>query len=263
MISSLSNPKVKNVRRLQVDKRFRSSQQQFVVEGTRWMAELASKSALLQNVFYTETWLVQADHTEFIAQNKGRNYLVTDDIMAVMSTTETPPGILATVTIEPLLIPPRPSLILVLDSITNPGNVGTMLRTAAAAGVDAVFLTPGTVDSYNPKVIRGSMGAILRVPVHQLGWREISRVVDDMQIRIAAADGTSAYTAINWREPAALIVGNEAHGVSKNAYSLADDTVSIPMSAETESLNAAIAAGIILFEAVRQRNSASDVVVQH
>jgi TrmH family RNA methyltransferase len=253
MISSLSNPKVKHVRRLQSDRRFRSSQQQFVVEGTRWMGELLSKTLLLQNLFYTETWLSQTGHADLFAQMTASIYVVSDEVMTAMSSTETPPGVLATVAINPLPVPPRASLMLILDSITNPGNLGTMLRTATAAGVDAVLLTSGCVDIYNPKVVRGSMGALLRLPVHQLEWDEIARAVDRMRVWVAKVDGSKAYTAVDWRQSVALIVGNEAHGASKKANTLADGSVSIPMSAETESLNAAIAAGIILFEAARQR----------
>ena len=256
MISSLSNPKVRFVRRLQSDRRFRFSQQQFVVEGTRWMRELLSKATLLHSAFYTDSWLSQAGHADLFSQVVGSNYVVTDEVMAAMSTTETPPGILATVAIDPRPISARSSLILILDGITNPGNLGTMLRTAAAAGVDAVLLSSGCVDIYNPKVVRGSMGALLRLPVHQLEWDEIAGAVEGLRVWVAAAGAVTAYSKVDWRKPAALIIGNEAHGASEDAYNLANSAVSIPMNAETESLNAAIAASIIMFEAVRQRKLA-------
>ena len=256
MISSISNPKVKKVRRLQVDKRYRAKQQQFVVEGTRWIGELTKTLATPQDVFYTEDWLVQEDHTELIDRLQCRRHLVADPLMAAMSTTEAPPGVLATVVIKPLTIPEKLSLVLIVDGITNPGNLGTMLRTAAAAGVDAVLLAPGSVDIFNPKVVRGSMGALLRIPVHQLNWNDIAATVKSLHIWMATAHGTDIYTAIDWREPAALIIGNEAHGPSKRAGSLSVGTVKIPMSSATESLNAAIAAGIILFEVLRQRSDA-------
>lgn len=216
------------------------------------MGEFLSKSTLLNNVFYTESWLSQPDHRELFTQMTGSIQLVTDEVMAAMSTNETPPGVLAIAVVEPLPIPQRPSFILILDGITNPGNLGTMLRTAAAAGVDAVLLSPGCVDAYNPKVVRGSMGALLRLPVHQFDWARISRITDGMRLWLAAADGTRAYTAVDWRQPSVLIIGNEAHGAGDDAYALADGSVSIPMKSKTESLNAAIAAGIIMFEVVRQ-----------
>ena len=254
MISSLSNPKVIFVRHLQSEKRFRFKHQQFVVEGTRWMGELLGKSILLQNVFYTENWQAQGSHVDLLAQLTGDHHMVTDEVMASMTSTETPPGILATAAFVALPIPKQLSLVLILDGITNPGNLGTILRTAAAAGVDAVLLTSGSVDIYNPKVVRGSMGALLRLPIHQLDWDKIEPIVDGMRVWVAAAGGTRSYTAIEWCPPAALIVGNEAHGASDDAYTLAEGSISIPMSRKTESLNAAIAAGIILFEAARQRD---------
>ncbi len=217
------------------------------------MGELLSRKLLLQNLFYTESWLSQTGHAGLLARIPGSNQVVSAEVMIAMSATETPPGVLATAAVDPLPIPSRPSLMLILDSITNPGNLGTMLRTAAAAGVDAVLLTSGCVDTYNPKVVRGSMGALLRLPVQQLKWDEISRAVDRMRIWVAEAGGSRAYTTVDWRQPSAIIVGNEAHGAGDEAYTVAAGSVSIPMSAETESLNAAIAAGIILFEAARQR----------
>lgn len=256
MISSLSNPKVKKVRRLQADKRYRSSQRLFVIEGTRWVAELANEPSL-REVFYTANWHHQPGHSELIAQLQGRSYLVSESVMTAMSDTKTPPGVLAILAIHPIPIPQQPSLMLILDSITNPGNLGTMLRTAAAAGVDAVLLSPGCVDVYNPKVVRGSMGALLRLPVHELGWEAIREATIGMHIWAAAADGRRSHADIDWRKPAALIIGNEAHGVSQNAHQLAHDTVAVRMRLETESLNAAMATGIILFEAVRQRAQAS------
>ena len=183
----------------------------------------------------------------------GGKFQVSDEVMAAMSATETPPGILATIAVKPVPIPPRPSLIVILDAMTNPGNLGTVLRTAAAAGVGAMLLSPGCVDIYNPKVVRGSMGALLRFPVHQVEWQEIAAIVKHMHVWVAAAEGATVYSEVDWREPAALIIGSEAHGAGNEAYKLADGSVSIPMSNKTESLNAAIAAGIIIFEAARQR----------
>jgi TrmH family RNA methyltransferase len=256
MISSLSNPRVKYVRRLQADRRFRSSQKKFVVEGTRWVQELLSNTPLLGDIYYTETWLAQAGQGNPIIQAAVSMQSVTEEVMAAMSATETPPGILATVAINPPPVPSRPSLMLILDGITNPGNLGTMLRTAAAAGVDSALLSTGCVDSYNPKVVRGSMGALLRLPVRQLEWHEIARATEEMRVWVAAAAGEMSYSEVDWRQPSALIVGNEAHGASAAAFALADGSVSIPMGAETESLNAAVAAGIIMFEAARQRGTA-------
>ncbi|MGB1252652.1 MAG: TrmH family RNA methyltransferase, partial [Candidatus Promineifilaceae bacterium] len=149
-------------------------------------------------------------------------------------------------------LPPRPNLLLILDQIQTPGNLGTMLRTAAAAGVDGVVLAPGCVDLFNPKVLRGSMGAHLRLGVISAEWGQIETLTNDLNVYAAIVTSAINYTAPDWRQPSALIVGNEANGIGEQAKRLSKG-VTIPMSAETESLNAAMASGIILFEASRQR----------
>ncbi len=254
MISSLSNANVKYVRRLQTDRRFRSRQQVYVAEGTRWLGELVANLTVLRQVYYTEKWLSEADHAEMLTQVGAKKQLVRNDVMLAMSATETPPGVLAVVEIFPRAIPPQVSLLLILDGVTNPGNLGTILRTAAAAGVDAVLLSPGCVDLYNPKVVRGAMGSHLRLATHAVDWAEIARLTEGLGVWLSTADSPVSYTAIDWQKPAALIVCNEAHGASEMARRLAEGTISIPMRARTESLNVAIATAVILFEAVRQRN---------
>jgi TrmH family RNA methyltransferase len=142
---------------------------------------------------------------------------------------------------------------LIVDSLRDPGNLGTLLRSAAASDVDVVLLPPETVDAYNPKVVRGAMGAHFRLPILEAAWAEIAERVRGMNVYLAAADGELTYSVPDWTQPSALIVGGEASGASKDALQLATKRISIPLSREVESLNAAVAAGIILFEAKRQR----------
>jgi TrmH family RNA methyltransferase len=170
-----------------------------------------------------------------------------------VSDTETPSGVLAVVAIVQNPPPSNPDLLLILDRIADPGNMGTIVRTAAAAGVDAVLAGPGCVDIYNPKVVRSTMGALIRLPVLSASWPEIEQLAADMTVWLAAADGRKTYHQVDWRLPSALIIGSEADGAGPKANNLAHQTVTIPISAQTESLNAAIAAGVILFEANRQR----------
>lgn len=253
-ITSLSNDRVKQVRRLQVDRRYRAREGLFVVEGTRSLADTVQQQVAPMALFYTGDWRKQAGHEEILQQiDPAVQAIVSDEVLAAMSDTETPPGVLAVLPIRPRPLPARPGLLLILDEIRDPGNLGTMLRTAAAAGVDGVLLSPGCVDPYNPKVVRAGMGAHLRLALHQQEWAEIAEASRALQVWLARADGELPYTEVNWRQPSALIVGSEAHGAGKEAGALADGTLYIPMYAATESLNAAVAAGIILFEAVRQR----------
>lgn len=253
MITSRSNPKVKYVRRLQADRRFRYREQAFVVEGTRWLADLLRSAVTPREVYCTPDWQGAAENQSLLA-NFSPPTLVEPALLAEMSDTETPPGVLAIVPMVKHALPAKPSLLLILDAVSNPGNLGTMLRTAAAAGVDGVLLGPGCVDPYNPKVVRGSMGALLRLPFVTMDWEAITDTVAGMAIWLAAAEGHTAYSEVDWRRPSALIIGSEASGAQTAARTLATGLVTIPMHDETESLNAAVAAAVILFEAIRQRS---------
>lgn len=253
MITSTANAKVKHIRRLQTEKRYRWRERQFVVEGTRWLTELLDASSPAILVMVTEEWLASAVNNRILQQVACPYQLVHPDVMAAMSNTETPSGVLAVVEMRPRPLPPNPTCLLILDAVTNPGNLGTMLRTAGAACVDGVLLGPGCVDPTNPKVVRGSMGALLRLPVHVLDWDELATAVAGMAVRVATVDGEVRYTAVDWRQPSALIIGSEAHGASQQARELATGSITIPMCNTLESLNAAMAAGVVLFEAARQR----------
>mgnify|MGYP002622452040 CR=1 FL=1 len=258
MITSLSNTKVKTVRRLQTDRRFRELEKQYVVEGTRWLTELVTMARPAEMLFVTERWLETAVHAQILQQltelGQSAPLLVSEEVMQAMSDTTTPSGVLAVLPMKPRPLPAAPSLLLILDEINTPGNLGTMLRTAGAAGADGVLLGPGCVDLYNPKVVRGSMGAHLRLPVHSQTWPEIAETVRGMQVWLAAVEAEMAYTAVNWQQPSALIIGSEAAGAGTEAQRIATGRITIPMHAATESLNAAMAASIILFEAARQRS---------
>lgn len=256
MISSLSNSKVKYVRRLQLDKRFRHREQVFVAEGTRWLNEILDHPQALIQLYYVDDWINAADNRAILAQVNGGGQSVSHEVMKAMSATETPPGVLAVVAMRLQQLPEFPTLAVILDAITDPGNLGTILRTAVATGVDAVLLAPGCVDIYNPKVIRSAMGAQLRLPCQQMNWQEITTYLSGIQVYLAAGDGKLIYTSVDWNQPSALIIGNEAHGGGQAAQNLAAQSVFIPMQKGAESLNAGVAASVFLFEAVRQKRLA-------
>jgi TrmH family RNA methyltransferase len=174
--------------------------------------------------------------------------------MRALSDTETPQGIAAVFPLPKISPRPNPNLTLILDRVRDPGNVGTMLRTAWAANVDSVVLAPETADAFNPKVVRAAMGAHFHLPIAHASWNEITEQLKSVP-RIYLSDTASemSYTRADWSSPCALIVGGEAEGASDDARKLATATISIPMPGNAESLNAAVAAGILLFEAVRPR----------
>lgn len=261
MITSRTNPQVKTVRRLLSDRRFRHAEGAFVVEGTRWMGELAAAAIRPRALYVTAAWAESDEGRELAARLDVATTPVSEGVMAAMSDTETAPGALAVVPMEPRPWPrtpgpDAPTLLVILDAIANPGNMGAILRAAAAAGADGALLGPGCVDPYNPKVVRGSMGAILRLPVRAATWEEIAGLATGLDVWLAAARDGVAYSAVDWRRPSAILVGGEAHGASAAAERVATGRVTIPMRDATESLNAALAAGILLFEAARQRADA-------
>lgn len=255
MITSLHNERVKQVRAL-VRRRVREREARFVVEGTRLVEEMVGAGVRPALVFYTAEWLASAPAQPLRAaleQAEAGAWLVSEPVLEACAETQSPQGILA---VAPFCHrPPREGLILILDRLRDPGNLGTILRSAQAAGVGQVILAPETVDLYNPKAVRGAMGAHFRLPIARLEWEAIRDRLSGRAVWLADAHGRMAYDAVDWTAPAALIVGGEAEGAGQEARSLAGEGVSIPMAPESESLNAAMAATIILFEAARQRRA--------
>jgi TrmH family RNA methyltransferase len=177
--------------------------------------------------------------------------------MKSLSQTETPQGLLVVLNLNSIPMPASLHFLLILDGLRDPGNLGTVLRTAAAAGVQAVLLAPGCADAWSPKVLRAAMGAHFRIPVRALHWDEINQLVKGQSkpINVYLADSATGlpYTDADFHSPLALIVGGEASGAGSESAFLADSKVHIPMPGGSESLNVAIAASIILFEVLRQR----------
>ena len=252
MISSVQNERVRYVRSL-VRRRVRQREGRFVVEGTRLVEEVVRAGLRPALVFYTAAWAGSPAGERLLPLLRPADegdWLVSEPVLAACADTQTPPGVLAVVPFVHLAA--RSGLILILDRIRDPGNLGTILRSAEAAGVGLVLLAPGTVDLYNPKVVRGAMGAHLRLPVEGLDWPAIAGRVSGRAVWLADASGEVAYDSVDWTRPAALIVGGEATGAGEEAAALATGRVSIPMVGGAESLNAAMAATVLLFEAARQ-----------
>jgi TrmH family RNA methyltransferase len=254
-ITSVQNERVKYIRSL-ARRRVRQREGRFVVEGTRLVGEMVGAGVRPALVFHTQAWALTSEAAQLIpslALAKGGAWTVEDQVLAACADTQTPQGVLAVVPF--VQAQPRPGLVLILDSLRDPGNLGTILRSAEAACVGQVILTPGTVDLYNPKVVRGAMGAHFRLPVTHLDWPAIIKRVAGRSVWLADAAGEETYDAVDWTASSAVILGGEAKGASREASELATGKVSIPMAGSTESLNAAMAATVILFEAARQRRA--------
>jgi TrmH family RNA methyltransferase len=259
MITSLNNDRVKRVRLLQSKRQARQIEQRFVIEGTNLLREVIETHSPIDEVYYTQA---------LAATDEGRNLIdalsrtgavllpVDETVMRAMSDTVTPQGILG---VLPIAFPVPPEVVtfaLIIDTISDPGNLGTIMRTATAAGVPHMILVTGTVDVTNPKVVRSAMGAHFRLPVQYLSWDEIARRYAEQAIFLADVGGGMAYFDADWTQSCALILSDEAHGPSPAAREVAHTVVTIPMPGRIESLNVAVAAGILLFEMARQRTAA-------
>jgi TrmH family RNA methyltransferase len=256
VITSLSNPRVKHVRHLQGRRRARETERRYVFEGVRLVEELVGQPSVADFVFFSGTIELEERGRHLLAalRSQGtRCYEVSEHVLQSCSDTSTPQGVLAVVRWPQLSLPSDPTFSLVVDRVRDPGNLGTILRSAVAAGADLVLLAPGTVDGSNPKAVRAGMGAHLRLPIRRLAWPAIQSAVSRSKVWLATIDGERAYTSVDWTGRCSLVVGGEASGPSQEARSIAAGTVVIPMAEGIDSLNAAVAASVIMFELSRQR----------
>jgi TrmH family RNA methyltransferase len=259
MITSPHNPKLKLIRALQGRAKERREAGAFVVDGVRLVEDAVNGNWKFRFALFDETISERGRlNVERLTLNGVDVEEVSANLMKSLSETETPQGILAVLELTQLPITNYPDFILIPDQIRDPGNLGTLLRTAAAAGVQAVLLPPETTDAFAPKVVRSGMGAHFRLPIRSLNWEEVEQVVRSagLQVFLADMDGQSCWET-DLRQPVALVIGGEADGASESARKLANHAkrISIPMSANVESLNAGVAGSILMFEVVRQRSN--------
>jgi RNA methyltransferase, TrmH family len=253
VITSSQNPKIKLVRALLGRAKERREAGAFVAEGVRLIEEAETRGWSFRFALYDGSLNARGSSlVEHLLSRGIEVEEVSEPLMKSLSDTETPQGILAVLEISNLPISNSLDFVLIPDQIRDPGNLGTLLRTAAAAGVQAVFLPPETTDAFAPKVVRSGMGAHFRLPIQSMKWEKIRREIKDLQVYLADVDGKSCWET-DLREPLALIVGSEAEGASEQAREVATQKISIPMSGDIESLNAGVAGSVLMFEVVRQR----------
>ena len=254
MISSSTNPKIKNIVRLKKSAKARKEQESFLVEGPRMFFEVPADR--LKEVYVTEDF-----EKKYREKLSGYSYeVVSESVCRHISDTKTPQGVLAvvrqdTMTLDHMLALEEKPLFLLLESLQDPGNLGTIFRTAEGAGVTGIIMNRDTVDPYNPKVIRSTMGTVFRVPfVIVEDLRDAIGRLQDRGICIFAAHlaGRLFYDE-NYTGGSGFLIGNEGKGLTEEVSSMADAKIRIPMKGEVESLNAAVAATVLVYEAQRQR----------
>jgi TrmH family RNA methyltransferase len=247
MITSQQNPRVKLIRALQEKARTRRKEGKIVLEGARLVRDALAQGHAPEFIFYTP------DAESALPAGRFEAEPVSPEIMRHVSDTQQPQGIIGVFAMPEIALPQPAQRVLILDVIRDPGNLGTILRAAAASGTQAVLLSPDCVDAYNPKVLRAGMGAHFRIPLAVLDWPEIAAYCTGLPVYLADSVGDLRYDQVDWRADWGLIIGGEAHGAGEQAANLAQARIYIPMHTQTESLNAAMAASVILFEAQRQR----------
>ena len=257
MITSSSNAQVKQMIQLNKKARERRKQDVFIVEGLRMFREVPRDR--LVKTYVSENFLEDPEHEALL---QGIPYeVVKDSVFAQMSDTLTPQGVLTVVrqyhyTMEELMGEKEHPLFLVLEDLQDPGNAGTILRTGEGAGVSGVFLTKTCVDITNPKVIRSTMGSIYRMPfLYVEDVVSLEKKLKEKGIRSFAAHlkGENSYDHESYKGGTAFFIGNEGKGLTDQAADAADCLIRIPMCGKVESLNAAMASGILMYEAARQR----------
>lgn len=253
------NPKIKNMALLQKKAKERRQQGLFVIEGRKMLEEILRDAPdALAELYVTQDYISFPEHRAALAD--VRYEIVTENVMKSMAETIEPQGVLAAVRMprydKTQLLKRENAVWLALEDLRDPGNLGTILRTSEAAGVAGVILSRNSVDIYNPKVIRSTMGAVFRVP-HFYAEDFLSELEDLKKggacLYAAHLEGTKAYDELSYAGKTVLLIGNEANGLSREAAEKADCLVKIPMEGKTESLNAAVAAALLMYEAYRRR----------
>ncbi len=257
MITSTSNQQMKTIVQLNKKAKARRELRAFIVEGIKMFRETPRE--LLQRVYVSEQFLKDEKNHVCLADSGIEYELVSDGVFAHVSDTNTPQGILAVVRQPEYrfedLLKGAGTRLLVLEDIQDPGNLGTMFRTGEGAGLTGIIMTRDTVDLFSPKTVRATMGSIYRMPFYIA--EDLANTLEDLHragVHTYAAHlrGEQFYDELDFTGPTAFLIGNEGNGLKKETADLAKTYLKIPMEGQLESLNAAMAAGILMYEAHRQ-----------
>ena len=247
-ISSPKNEKIKELVKLQTAKG-RKKAGMYLLEGEHLVEEAIKERAQIKLIVVTGNRL--EDYENLLVQTDVQVLVVSQDVFHKLSMTETTQGILAVVEIVKQEILPNKGRFIVLDAVQDPGNLGTIVRTADAAGFDAVVIGTGTVDLYNDKVLRSMQGSHFHIPVFQANLQEYLPILKEKGVQVAVTAlhrDSKDYSVLQGATDVAIVVGNEGQGVSEDVIDLADVVVTIPMFGKAESLNVAIASALLMYK---------------
>lgn len=258
MISSTANKQVKYVNTLIKRAKVRREENLFVAEGLRMCEEIPKDR--IRALYVSETFR-KGKHFPRLAEGVRQVEVVTDTVFGALSDTRTPQGVLALAeqdhyTLEDIVSSSVLPHLMILEQVQDPGNLGTILRAGEGAGVTGLVMDGGTVDLYSPKVVRATMGSVLRVPfvyVEDLGTALTTLKKKGIRLYAASLQGSQDYDQEDYTGSTGFLIGNEANGLRQETLAAADARIRIPMMGRVESLNAAMAAAVLMFEAARQR----------
>ncbi len=258
MISSISNQQVKEITKLQKQPKYRKASSLFIAEGFKMLKEAAENGCLVKT--YISEFVLEKKHESLEWLCKEFPYeTVSDQVFRQLSGTVTTQGILGIVK-QPSysitdILDDKKHIWLLLDDIRDPGNLGTIMRTAEGAGMSAVIMGKGTAALFNPKTVRSTMGAIFRMPfVYVDDITEIIKQIKDNGYSVygTAMKGSITYDMADYTKGAGIVIGNEANGIQDSVLECITGSINIPMDGKLESLNAAVAAAVVMYEAARQ-----------
>lgn len=258
VISSKENEVIKNIRKLK-EKKYRDIENSYVIEGIKLIKEAIAENANIKQIIMCEDYTdnVELDKDTLFEIAKYNLIYVTRNIINLITDVKTPQGIIAVIeknnNIEQ--IDYSQDIIVALDGVQDPGNLGTILRTADSANLKQIILSKNCADPYNPKVVRSTMGGIFRINIIEVEDLENSlkqMKKNNFKVMVTSLDTEKSVYDVDYSKKV-IVIGNEANGVSKEVQDMADEKVIIPMLGKTESLNASVAAGIMIYEYVRRK----------
>ena len=254
IITSKDNDIIKNIRKLK-EKKYRDETDSFIIEGIKIIEEAIDENAQIKKIVVCNDFSENFSKELLYKIAKYDVIYVTKNVFKLLTDVTNPQGILAVVAKnKKSSIDYSQDFYLLLDNIQDPGNMGTILRTADSINLNQIIVAKGSSDCYNPKVVRSTMGAIFRVNVFECNLIDIIKELKKHKIKVLATDLNTDNNIYNTGfEKNAIVIGNEANGVSKEVLELADERVKIPMLGRTESLNAGVATGIIVYEFMRRK----------
>lgn len=257
-IESKENTLIKETKKLR-EKKYRAEMDSFLVEGFRFVEEALKSDFQVERVFLSENALDKWEkfHLQEKLQQNTEVYCVREGAFKLLCGTETPQGIVAVTKTKKKSLRDQEGFYVLVDKVQDPGNLGTIMRTAHAAGALGVLLMKGTVDAYNEKTLRSTMGAIFNVPLvdgcDAATVQELKK--KGFKLVVSSLDTDNNFYDVDLKGKVIIAVGNEGNGISEEIYSLCDEKVKIPMPGNAESLNAGVAASIMMYEVVRQKLS--------